>query len=418
MTYPTAHSGPAFNFQIAEGSTKLVIFFSGAGPKDGTFNFWKLGNKLDAHRLFVNDGRNHWYQSGVPGLGESIDESLFSIRLWVRKLGVKEIYTIGQSMGAHGAILYGAKLGARVLAFGAETILNLEASNSARLLGKDAPIVYPDLRDLMAGARRPIFGFAGERDPIDLYCMSKVNGLPNYYPRTIADIGHDMARRLHGRKRLEPFMNRLLANQRPMRTHQDGTALDRPGFADALYDLHRHVTAARYEEAVEAGRTALALHDRADHAFYLTAGALIALRSPAEALPLLESALAIAPEHIDYRFKMADCLARLGDRDRAIAMHEEIIAVQPDFADSFHELGRLHFARGDYFQALEASSRATGLKPNVTRFAHLRGRIELRLAKPTWRDPSRLLRRLWAPVATAPADLYRSLMNMIARRRS
>lgn len=417
MSYPTAPSGPAFNVQIVEGSTKLVIFFSGAGPRDGTFNFWKLGNKLDAHRLFVNDSRNHWYQSGVPGLGDNIDETLSNVRLWVRKLGAKEIYAIGQSMGAYGAILYGAKLGARVLAFGAETTLNLEASNSARLLGKDAPIVYPDLRDLMAGARRPIFGFAGERDPIDLYCMSKVNGLPNYYPRTIADIGHDMARRLHSRKRLEPFMNRLLANQRPMRTRQDGTALDRPGFADALYDLHRHVSAERYREAVEAGRAALALHDRADHAFYLTAEALIALRSPEQARPLLERALAIAPDHIDYRFRMADCLARLGDRDRAIAMHEEIIALEPDFADSFHELGRLHFARGDYLQALEASSRASGLKSNVTRFAHLHGRIEKKLARPTWRNPSHLLRRLSRPLATVSAGLYRSLVKVVARRR-
>lgn len=417
MNYPTAPSGPAFNFQLAEGSTKLVIFFSGAGPRDGTFNFWKLGNKLGAHRLFVNDSRNHWYQSGVPGLGETIDETLSTIRLWVRKLGVKEIYAIGQSMGAYGAILYGARLGARVLAFGAETMLNLEASNSARLLGKNTPMVHPDLRDLIADARRPIFGFAGEREPIDLYCMSKVNGPPNYYPRTIADIGHDMARRLHSRKRLEPFMNRLLANQRPMRTRQDGTALDRPGFADALYDLHRHVTAARYGEAVEAGRSALALHDRADHAFYLTAEALIALRSPEQARPLLECALAIAPDHIDYRFKMADCLAELGDSDRAMAMHQEIIAIQPDFAESFHKLGQLHLARGDYLQALEASSRAAELQPNVSRFAHLRGRVEQRLAKPGSRNTPHLLRRLTRPVAKMSEGLYRSLLKAVARRR-
>lgn len=260
------------------------------------------------------------------------------------------------------------------------------------------------------------FTDAAER-PIDLYCMSKVNGLPNYYPRTIADIGHDMAKRLHSRKRLEPFMNRLLANQRPMRTQQDGTALDRPGFADALYDLHRHLAAARYEQAIEAGRTALALHDRADHAYYLTAQALIALRSPEQARPLLESALAIAPDHIDYRFRMADCVARLGDSDRAMAMHEEIIAVQPDHAESFYKLGQLHLARGDIRQALQASSRATELQPNVTRFAHLRGRIEKKLAKPFWRNPSRLLRRLSRPVATASEGLYRSLVNAVARRR-
>ena len=214
MNYPTALRGPSFNFQIARGSSKLVLFFSGIGARDGSFQYWRVGRSLGTHCLFLNDGRKHWYQSGVAGLGDSIEATVATIQSWARELGADEIYAFGQSMGAHGAVLYGSRLGARVLAFGAETILGLEASRSSRMLNGDAEIKYPDLQHVMARAEMPIFTFAGERDPVDLYCMSKAQGLPNFHPRTILHLGHDVAAPLHKEKRLIPLMKMFVANQR------------------------------------------------------------------------------------------------------------------------------------------------------------------------------------------------------------
>lgn len=399
MSLPTPQSGPSFHFRIAKGSTKLVLYFSGTGMGDGKFSYWKISSTFRTHALLINNGRNHWYQGGVPGLGESVDQTVFNIRLWARKLRVKELYTVGQSMGAHGAILYGAKLGARVLAFGAETIVRLEGSRSTRLWQDNAPIVYPDLHDVIANAKRPIFAFAGERDPVDLYCMSKANGLPNYYPQSMIGVGHGMASYLHNRDKFIPMVQRFIDNHVPQRTRAFGAALEHPGFADAFYDQYCHMNAGRFAEAAEAGRLATSLYADADQAFYVTASALVALRQPAQALPYIERALAISPKLPDYRLLMARCLARTGSGDRAIPIYRELVAIQPDYARSHYELAALLFARGDYPEAREAVSRALQLSPDTAKFIDLRDKVDERLA-----------------VRSVPNRVYRSLVDAIKLR--
>ena len=399
MNYPTVQSGPSFDFQISKGSTKLVLFFSGTGMRDGKFNYWQIGNTFATHRLFLNNGRNHWYQGGVPGLGESVDETVLNIRLWARELGVNEIYTVGQSMGAHGAILYGAKLGARVLAFGAETIMNLEGSRSTRLMQDNPPIVYPDLHSIMADASQPIFAFAGERDPIDLYCMSKSNGIPNYRPNSMIGIGHGMVSYLHNRQKFIPLVARFIENRPPPRMRAFGAALDHAGFAEAFYDQYRHTAARRFAEAVEAGSLATSLYRDADHAFYLMASALMALKKPVQALPFIERALAISPKNSDYRFLMARYWIRMGNKDRAIPIHQDIVAAQPNYVPSHYELGAIHFTRGNYLEALEAVRRAVELRPKVAKYTDLRSRIENRLAARSESKP-----------------VYQSLIETVTRR--
>ncbi|MEQ1949933.1 tetratricopeptide repeat protein [Mesorhizobium yinganensis] len=380
MNYPALPSGSSFNFQISEGSSKLVIYFSGTGRSDGQFDFWKTGNQVDTHRLFLNNGRNHWYQDGIPGLGESVEETAVNIHLWARRIHAKEFYTVGQSMGAFGAILYGSKLGARVLAFGAETIVNLKGSHSIKLMQDRPQILYPDLHEVIANARKPIFGFAGERHPVDLYCMSEANGLRNYYPRSLMSVGHGIPSHLRNRERLVPLLQRFISNHRPPPMREDGEALMRHGFTEAFYNLHCQLADRRHAEAAETGRLALSLYDRADHAYYLTGSALLALKKETQARPLLEKALAMAPRFVDYRVAMARCLAMCGERDRAVSMLESVIADRPDSAVSFHELGRIHFARGNYHEALQAARHAADLKPTVAKFADLRKRSERRLA--------------------------------------
>ena len=143
MNYPTALGGPSFNFHIARGSNKLVLLFSGVGARDGKFQYWRVGKALGTHCLFLNDGRKHWYQSGVPQLGDSIDATIDNIRTMGPRTGRRRNLHHRPEHGGHGAILYGSRLGARVLAFGAETILRLEGSRSGRLLNDDATIDLP-----------------------------------------------------------------------------------------------------------------------------------------------------------------------------------------------------------------------------------------------------------------------------------
>jgi tetratricopeptide (TPR) repeat protein len=376
MRYPTPQSGPNFNFQTSNGSTKLIIFFSGAGLPDGSFNYWKLGARFDTHRLFVNDSQNRWYQSGIPGLGASVDETVSTIRRWVKKLGVTEIYTIGPSMGAFGAVLYGGKLGARVLAFGPETIIGLEGSRSARLMRKDTKVVYPDLHEVIANSTQPIFILVGEKDPVDLYCLSKASVFPNCQPRTVTDLGHDTGRPMHARNQLVPMINRFISNQDIRPLAKEGNALAHPGFAEAYYDLNVHMKAHRFVEAIQSGRLALAAYKRSDQAFYITAKAFLSLEHATRALPLVERALKLAPNIIGYRFLMARSLAKLGEYDRAIAIYDAILVDRPDFANAFYQLATVYLTQGKMSQALATIGRAIELQPDTPLFIELLKRIK------------------------------------------
>lgn len=408
MSQPTARSGPSHHLRISRGSTKLVILFSGVGAHPGNFQYWKVGKALRAHCLFVNDVRRHWYQSGVAGLGDDAETTLASIRAWARELGVDEIYTFGQSMGAYGAVLYGARLGARVAAFGAETVLGLEASRSAALMPVDAPAHCPDLAPTIMAARRPILCFAGEQDAVDLYCMSRTYAFPNFQPRTLVALGHDIAAHLHQRDRLVPLLRAFVDNQPIPPLEEEGSALANPGFAEAFYNLHRHSKAGRHAEAADAGTLAVACFRRSDRALFLTARALFALERFAEALPLLQRAVNIAPANIDYRFLTGRTLARMGKRDRAIALFEAIVADQPDFASAFYHLAAASHRRGNDLRALEAVRRAIALRPDLPASAALRDKIEAKLG------PDAILPQ--PPGLASVVDLYRSLRDTVTRR--
>jgi tetratricopeptide (TPR) repeat protein len=109
--------------------------------------------------------------------------------------------------------------------------------------------------------------------------------------------------------------------------------------------LRKRMGACRFEKAAEAGRPAISLYRESDHSFYLTASALMALGGFSEALLLIERALAMAPRNLDYRFLLAKHLTKRGDKDRAIALHRDIVAVRPDHAGSHYELAALLFSR-------------------------------------------------------------------------
>lgn len=57
----------------AAGSDTLVVYLSALNVGDGTFNWRRLGEAQGSHALFLSDKRNHWYLSGVAGIGSAAD---------------------------------------------------------------------------------------------------------------------------------------------------------------------------------------------------------------------------------------------------------------------------------------------------------------------------------------------------------
>src|SRR5687767_14797846 len=109
---PTSLQSATFQIVPHTSSSKLIVFFSATGAKPGRFDYWNYGNKLECHRIFINNGPSEWYQAGVPGFGSSIDETVVTIKNWAKYLGASEIYTTGASMGGYASILYGILLDA------------------------------------------------------------------------------------------------------------------------------------------------------------------------------------------------------------------------------------------------------------------------------------------------------------------
>lgn len=79
------------------------------------------------NRILVCDTANLWCQHGVTGLGIDVDSTATSLRNLIARIKPTSISTIGQSMGAYAAILFGALLNVdRVLAFGPLSYLKSE----------------------------------------------------------------------------------------------------------------------------------------------------------------------------------------------------------------------------------------------------------------------------------------------------
>lgn len=89
------------------------------------FDFFKRTKKLEKlrglkfNKILVRDVFNSWYHRGVPGLGTDLDEVTATLHTLIDAIRPCRVVTIGQSMGAYAAVMYGMLLGAdRIAAFG------------------------------------------------------------------------------------------------------------------------------------------------------------------------------------------------------------------------------------------------------------------------------------------------------------
>lgn len=81
------------------------------------------GRKIN--KILLKDKANSWYQSGIAGLGANAEGNVASLRQLIAMIKPSQVMTIGQSMGAYGALVYGLLLGVeKVLAFGSLSTIN------------------------------------------------------------------------------------------------------------------------------------------------------------------------------------------------------------------------------------------------------------------------------------------------------
>jgi pimeloyl-ACP methyl ester carboxylesterase len=106
-------------------STMLIAFAAMSHNRPPPFHFFEFTTGLPVKRLFVRDPERVWFQHGVPGFGDTIDEVAASLEALVDEQEVERLVVIGSSAGGYAALAFGSLLEADlVLSFSPQTTLD------------------------------------------------------------------------------------------------------------------------------------------------------------------------------------------------------------------------------------------------------------------------------------------------------
>jgi tetratricopeptide (TPR) repeat protein len=356
-------SYPRFRVVTRQGSHKLVVLFSDSNTQNDRFDFLSIGENLKDNVIFLNNGKNEWYQNGIPGLGDGLPATIEKIRNWADLLGVSEIYMIGGGMGGHGAALYGALAGANALAFGFEAVLDKPASRSLWAKPPSFKYQYPDLKPLLAKTDKPLFAYIGENDPIDLFTARHLADVDAVKLTTLRHVDHEMTRFLRGRKQLAPIIDAFIAGAPHPVIPEADNAAHVPGFADALYESFRHFHEADAERSETFARVAIGLRPHSEIAHYLLGRALRTQGRFIEAVPHFSAASAISKRYPDAYFYLAESLEKLGNEKIALAMYSKATVKWPDFAKPYYAKGLFYYKKSRFGPAHEFFVKAVERDP-------------------------------------------------------
>lgn len=368
--------GPSFRFIPRQGSTKLVIYFSGTGKSDGKFDFWGVGRDIRENLLFLNDGRNHWYQDGITGLGTSVDESVSKIQQWCDHHGIRDVTTIGASMGGYGAILYACKLGGRAFSFGNDIVLRLPMSRSEQLMPKNAKVNYPDLTPLIESTSTPIDIIAGEMDPMDMVGAKHIAHLPSVRVVTLRGVTHWCARYLNEAVGLVNLLTTYVQQRSLPKLDEEGNYLLSAEFVQLMYDANRAMKGSSPQECLELCEKALEIHPLNESALYLKGFALMKLGRNQEALPPLAIVVASVPFFEDAQVHFAMLVRLIGDYPKAIHVSKRILERWPDSHKTHYNLAKAYQAVGEAALAYCHAAEAAKLQPKRTNYENLRKKLK------------------------------------------
>jgi pimeloyl-ACP methyl ester carboxylesterase len=104
----------------------LVIACAAMSPlRPPPFHLFEATTGLHAKRLFVRDPDRVWFQHGLPGFGDSVDEVAKSLKEIVSEQEIDRLVVIGSSAGGYAALAFGAVLEADlVISFAPQTTID------------------------------------------------------------------------------------------------------------------------------------------------------------------------------------------------------------------------------------------------------------------------------------------------------
>lgn len=119
--------------RIVPGAPLVIAFGFVSWTSRPAFDFYGRLRKLEQvsgqplNKILVRDSGNAWYHRQIAGLGNHVDETAQALRELVRRIVPSTITTLGQSMGAYAAVMFGLLLDAQqIVAFGPLSFLDVQ----------------------------------------------------------------------------------------------------------------------------------------------------------------------------------------------------------------------------------------------------------------------------------------------------
>jgi len=362
-------------------SDKLIIFFSGTDKQNGRFDWYRVGQEVDANVMLVNNGRNEWYQNGIPDLGNSVDESVTSIKTIMEKLNLKEVFTCGVSMGGYGAVLFASKLECNCLAFGFDSLLKIEGSRSLDRMPKDIKLIYPDLVPIIKNSTAFFNIYAGEIDTLDLFGAVRLVDLPNVNVRLLRGVGHGGAPYLENEFGLTNIINTFLNHDMlPRSKYESDLCKNKDGVKHLLYAL-RYLKKDNIDEAKKHANAAKSLMYHAEVTDYMLGLIYEKEANYRQASNFFSMVVNRVPHFIGAQHKLAVSLRKIGDTAAAIDAYRRFLRLKPNSALGMFWLSKLLYSYSQIKESFELIEQAILIKPENETFYNFYEQVSKHIKK-------------------------------------
>lgn len=157
-------SSNCFQFYTCSESKTLTLVFSSLMHRPPKFTFYKMFQTIETNLVMLNCSPASWYRDGIPGLGD-MESTLAEIIRFKKECRAERLITVGVSMGAYGAYLYGSLLHAdEVLCFGLEPLIGVPGGRNE--IARN--YLYPHYTDLTELKYQPkLYDIFGMMDMAD-----------------------------------------------------------------------------------------------------------------------------------------------------------------------------------------------------------------------------------------------------------
>ena len=370
--FPTNLHGDCFHILPAntECLHPMILFFGAKDLAPHCFNFFQLGRELDCHRFFLNNGENHWYQYGIPGLGNSFQQSIETLLKWQKALSATHIYTVGTSMGGYAAIQYGVALEANILAFSTDASINQPLSKSASFFTGDQPASCPDLCELISGRKTNLTLIAGERDISDLYSAWLLKKAADIQIYTLVGVDHITPTSLSKQSRLGPMLRKFIQTGEINLSHGTGNAINAGNYVQQMHRATAEANQLAPDWRAVEHHTAKALEDypAGEAGQSLLGEALLKQGKFEAAIPILAQAVAGKNDNVETLILLSLAWRKTGCLERSKTICHSIIEQQPGNHKALSTLALTYASERDWQAAIGYMTKAVRIKPTSKKY--------------------------------------------------